>query len=413
VARRRERVGAGITVTLLLLTAVPPAPADTDRESRATASEQRTRAQRMSRSGDLAESLELYDGLVARFPNDLDLRLERARVLAWTGLHGEASASARTVVESDPSAVEGWALLTDIRVWEGDLAGAREVLGEGLSHAPEAASLHERRARLEYRDGNVGDARAHMTRAVNLDPQLVGGRRALFLYSPWIAEAYARHEHLTDGDPWRNFALSLRWRPYGKWSASVSGEQIQRFSQSELAARIGVERLLPAGNALWGTVGVAPGAEVVAEWDAAVGVTWRPTRLWRTEGAVQELAFSSGSAHVARAAGIRILPAGWEVGYGLTWARDVAGNDDTTHSLRALWAPAAWSALSIEAYLGSDVERLSTVGGDVTRTTLGLNAGWRLVGSRGWGIRLQAGYANRRDDYRRTSIGVGVIRHLR
>ena len=158
---------------------------------------------------------------------------------------------------------------------------------------------------------------------------------------------------------------------------------------------------------------------LVARWDAwRSAVILRPAPLWRVEGSLHELGFSSGNVHMLRAAGVRALPqATGRSGYQLTWARDVRGQSTTsTHSVQGpVGTGRLDGALHRDAFLGTDVERLDGGGGgrdeEDARDQRGLA---NRSADTGGGMRLQAGTRfPRQDDYARTAIGAGIIRHIR
>ena len=61
------------------------------------------------------------------------------------------------IVLAEPKRADAWALLADIRNWEGDTPGAIAAVSDGLLYCPFSAELHERLARYEWRHGNVAE----------------------------------------------------------------------------------------------------------------------------------------------------------------------------------------------------------------------------------------------------------------
>jgi len=360
-------------------------------------------------TGDYPGALRLYDTILLERPRDPEIRVERARVLAWSGRYREAEREALDVVGTDPGFDQAWVLLADARLWEGDPEGARGAAQEGMSRVPESPALLAWMAASDYRRGRVGDARDRLSQAVALEPSL-RERIDPALYSLFVVESRFVYEDVSPLGPWRDMALSLDWRPRGPWAARGEMERIDRFGLEELSVAGSVTRA--AGDwRLVGSVRGAPNAEILPRWGVSAGASWTASPGWRVEGGAQRNRYRSGSTMRLDAGLLRTWGAVWETGYRLTWTRDVFGAGDVTQTLTGSWIPSPFAALRLDLFRGSDVTR-SAAGADITTDiTTGLALAGRVPVARGWGLRLSAAATAQKRSYERRSLGLGVV-HL-
>lgn len=102
-------------------------------------------------AGEVAPAVELYRGLIAERPSDLDLRHELARLYMWAERYPEAKAELRHLVAAAPRVGRYRLDLARVLYWDDRPAEAREVLASMPGDAPEAgeaAALDSELARL-------------------------------------------------------------------------------------------------------------------------------------------------------------------------------------------------------------------------------------------------------------------------
>jgi YaiO family outer membrane protein len=232
------------------------------------------------------------------------------------------------------------------------------------------------------------------------------------MFSPWVVETNAIYEDFSDREPWRTLSMNASFRPSGLWSGELGVERIDRFGKEEYSLRGLVRRVLSEKLVLAAGTQAAPGAELVPRWGGQLSVEWSPRHDWRMETSARGLRFDAGSSAVVQVGATHALGDLWELRYRIFWARDVAKNHDLTHAGRLLRVLSPRSTIDLEVFRGTDVERISSAADARAVTTTGFNAGSRLYLSSSWGVRIRAGYADRRGTYSSRSLGLGVIRHL-
>lgn len=90
-------------------------------------------------AGEAAPAVELYRGLIAERPGDLDLRHELARLYMWAERYPEATVELRRLVAAAPDVGRYRLDLARVLFWDDRPAEAREVLAAMPADAPEAA----------------------------------------------------------------------------------------------------------------------------------------------------------------------------------------------------------------------------------------------------------------------------------
>lgn len=85
----------------------------------------------------------------SRHPDDQDVRLRMARLMAWSGELDAALATADTILRAQPENAAAWALLGDLRRWSGELRGARRAYERALAIEPQEPRATEGHELLE------------------------------------------------------------------------------------------------------------------------------------------------------------------------------------------------------------------------------------------------------------------------
>jgi tetratricopeptide (TPR) repeat protein len=85
---------------------------------------------------DQERALEILRERMGMEPEDMALRLRFARVLAWTGREADAADVLDGLLVDAPDSAEGWALLGDLRRWDGARLDAAEAYDRALHLEP-------------------------------------------------------------------------------------------------------------------------------------------------------------------------------------------------------------------------------------------------------------------------------------
>jgi tetratricopeptide (TPR) repeat protein len=151
-----------------------------------------------------------------------------------------AEAAFLTVTRIDPEYADGWVNVARCRLEEGNVAGAREVLGKALALAPDLAKAQFFMAMADKRDGKYEEALAHLGRA---SKQFPGDRvvhnemgRILFLqrrYADAVA-SFAKTLAIDPEDLTAHYNLILSHRGLGNDEAAEKSEALyKRFKADE------------------------------------------------------------------------------------------------------------------------------------------------------------------------------------
>jgi YaiO family outer membrane protein len=192
---RRARLAAGLLLLALALVIGRPADGQTATLDAARA---------LVRAGRLDEALAAYTALLEAHPEDLEIRMERARVLGWLHQDAEALADydrvlAVTPRDADAALARGRALLRLDRVDDGERA-----LREAVADHPDLADAHLALGVLLLRRGQLDEATQAFLRARVLAPDdpapLVGLGRARAAAGDADGAAAVRQEALVAFD---------------------------------------------------------------------------------------------------------------------------------------------------------------------------------------------------------------------
>jgi tetratricopeptide (TPR) repeat protein len=156
------------------------------------------------------------------------------------------------VTEVAPDNPDGWVNIGRVRVQEGNLTGAREVLERALSLAPELARAHFFYARVLRQEGAYDDALQHLQRVIAQYPKDRVVRndagRILFLQKKY-GEAVKEFEQVLSIDPedvQAHYNLMLSYNGLGQQERALEHQKrYLRFKADESAQAItGPYRLL-------------------------------------------------------------------------------------------------------------------------------------------------------------------------
>ncbi|MBN1336401.1 MAG: tetratricopeptide repeat protein, partial [Deltaproteobacteria bacterium] len=128
------------------------------------------------RDGRLPEALATWRQGIQRIPDDVDLRVAEMSALLRMGRYAEVEASAKTALEVNANALPIYSNLALAYIEQGKLDLAKFVLQrafQSLEGAEQDAHVHAFLGRIHYLQGNKGEARTQLKRALELDPNLV------------------------------------------------------------------------------------------------------------------------------------------------------------------------------------------------------------------------------------------------
>lgn len=125
--------------------------------------------ERQVAAGDMAGASAWLDGLIEAAPQDRQLRMMQAGLLAAQRRPAEAEAGYRALIAADPTRPEPWRALFGLLAEQGDAARARAVLAEGRAAAGDDPDLLFLEAGMREADGDPEGAIALYERLYALD----------------------------------------------------------------------------------------------------------------------------------------------------------------------------------------------------------------------------------------------------
>jgi tetratricopeptide (TPR) repeat protein len=175
---------------------------------------------------DWDSALRIVDERVARFPQDMDVRSWRARVLTWSGKLDQAEQEYLRILAPSANDPDNWMGLATIYASENRNQDALHALDRATALDPKRADLHLARGRVLRALNENPEAKAEFKEALILDPGDNEARNALTSFRP-----QPRHELLMgtntdlfsfmDAGQQESIRLISRWNP--RWETSVGG----------------------------------------------------------------------------------------------------------------------------------------------------------------------------------------------
>ena len=169
-------------------------------------------------------ALAVADAILARYPKDLEVQMQRARLLFWLDRNAEAEAAAVAVYRADRHNHEALRLVAQIREKRGDTAGAIRAYREAQLRGEGDIRIAWRLIALYLDIGQPGLARDQIRPGMEVPDELE--RQLILAERPWIAQGLLGLSFYK-GDVWKRAELSLgyTWSPRLSIVAGAYGEQ--------------------------------------------------------------------------------------------------------------------------------------------------------------------------------------------
>ena len=180
---------------------------------------------------DWDSALRIVDQVIARAPEDMDVRAWRARVLTWASRLADAEKEYLDILKFSERDPDNWMGLASVYLREGKIQEAQGAIDTAVNLDPKRSDLHAARARILRASGERREAQLEYQKALNLDHTSAEARAGLIsirgdqkhelrfgLDNDLFNFADANH------DEW--VSLVSRWTP--RWITSVAGDFYQR-----------------------------------------------------------------------------------------------------------------------------------------------------------------------------------------
>lgn len=165
------------------------------------------------KQNDLAAAKNDLDRLIARFPDLVDLRVERGGLAAAEFEFEAAVADYDAVLEAEPTNVMALLSRASARLELGDAKGAGADHDAAIAAEPELAFLYVQRAHYYARIDNMKAAFADIDKALKVEPDMpsaISGRAILYLHAGSAKLALADVDKAVELDPESGPTVALR-----------------------------------------------------------------------------------------------------------------------------------------------------------------------------------------------------------
>ncbi len=331
----------------LLLIAVFAAPAHAAQEANPSAWLAETRAQIAAKQLDAA--LQTVNRRLAEAPGDMEARGWRGRLLAWLGRWSQAETDYRAVLQQHPQDVDILVGLADVLAWQQQFAEALAALDRARQADATRADVHVRRGRALRSLERRKEARAAFERALVLDPDDPSAQAGLD-----SVREEPRHELRVGADydvfnytaEAQSYSLNLRSQWTERWMTSAGGSFYERFGGQ--AGRFAGSVTYTAGRAGAFTVGGAAARDdgIIAKGEAffEYGRGFRlsatgPVRGVEAFYSQRWLWFESARVLTLGPGAIFYLPRDW------TWSLQVTAARSRFPGTAAEWSPSGITRL--------------------------------------------------------------------
>jgi len=175
-------------------------------------------------AGKGKEAAPLLQTALDQNPEDLDLRADYARALAWSGRYDEADRAYREVLAKAPGHREATLGLIRLRGYQGRFKEGIALADGGLAAHPEDREIAAERARLS------GHLRGSLC---TLDKRFT------------VRCGYG-HENYNFTGPGNGTSLSLRDRRFHGWDAAIAASYEHRFALDDVDLGVSASRKIPS-----------------------------------------------------------------------------------------------------------------------------------------------------------------------
>ncbi|MFC1557050.1 YaiO family outer membrane beta-barrel protein [candidate division KSB1 bacterium] len=206
---------------------------------------------------DYDMGINMYNELLNQFPNDYDIIFGKAQIYSWKGDLTTAEDLYRRIVQESPDYFDAHIGLIRVLIWQQKSSEALQMLEQPFLTDSDNISVLELLVQTKYDAGRLKDASAYNKRLLEIDPDSETGLRYRTLLSMYSVEIGGIYDSVTDRDNWQENSISLSYRPkknmnwiFGFASFSRFGLHDQQVSLNiftSLKNNLNINGLLSAG----------------------------------------------------------------------------------------------------------------------------------------------------------------------
>ncbi len=191
-----------------------------------------TEVRRQVSAKQLGAALAVVEQRLAEAPEDMEARGWRARILAWSGRWAEAEADYRTVLSRHPNDTDMLVGLADVLAWQQRFDEALAALDRARATDAARADVHTRRGRALRGLGRRAEAQGAFEEALALLPKDADAQAGLDSVRP-----EPRHELRLGADydffnytsEAQTYSVNLRSKWNERWATNAGGGFYERF----------------------------------------------------------------------------------------------------------------------------------------------------------------------------------------
>ncbi|MFC1555723.1 YaiO family outer membrane beta-barrel protein [candidate division KSB1 bacterium] len=198
-----------------------------------------------------------YDALLKEFPDDFDILFSKAQILSWKGDLAASEKLYKEIVHGSPNYTDAKIGLSRVLLWQQKFSEARSLLKNLIDSEPDNITALELLVQVEYDSGNIKEARTCNNRLLQLIPDSEAGIRFRPLLTMYTLELGSIHDSVTDRDNWLANSIAFSYKKkknltgvFGYSSFSRYGMRDQQLSLSiyaSLLRNLNVNGLVSAG----------------------------------------------------------------------------------------------------------------------------------------------------------------------
>ncbi|MBI4458747.1 MAG: tetratricopeptide repeat protein [Acidobacteria bacterium] len=184
---------------------------------------------------DLAGALVIAERRLNETPTDLEARGWRARLLAWSNRWREAEREYLDVHRAAPDDLDIVLGLADVVAWQQRFDEALALLDQALQKNPQRADIYTRRGHWLRSQGRKEEAREAFREAMRIDPgnrEAVAGLRSLEEEPPNEFRIGTDIDHFNFAENASSLMVSFRSRLAARWRTDLAGSFVNRFGQN-------------------------------------------------------------------------------------------------------------------------------------------------------------------------------------
>lgn len=366
-------------------------------------------AQVYSWNKEYDKSIQRYDELLSKNSKDYDALLGKAQVLSWKGEYDRAENLYTEVIEAVPDYSDAYSGLINVYLWTSKYNKALNLLKKLEGTNPENQEITKKIFDIYYAKGDFKSAREYYQKIINLDEEYKASPEVMADLSLFTIDTGYLYEHLDIMDDWKSSYLTISYKPNRKFTLVLSANWLDRFNETDR------------------NFGLAFYSDITSYINTYFGLAWTPEPdfspsqrydidlVLKAKGGTSFLAgldyliFDEGVVQVYAVGLEQYVTGKIYFSYQLFHSQDYNGLTSDSHLLKLNFSQEKRYLYTLGYATGSEaflVESRQEIMDVETKTFFVILKRWF---NPGWGMNINASYADRKNSYLKRSIGVGFF----